>query len=196
MPVKCNIASLILDRIQSVNWGVSCIDSNTTGILENYIEHLACKTKKFNMVTDNVDCQGEIVVFNCEYNILRIGFTVENIESVFKVNVGDYIGGTPPFTYVWAFEEDDFDLLSEDLESEELILKIKEGKTFDSLVSQITVTITDANFCSSTKTCVITPQGMQCGNSYELCPNVSNLQVVNKIIQCSGPFALTVERLN
>jgi hypothetical protein len=194
--VKCDITSLVIERLKTVNWGVKCVESNTFGIIESYLEKLDCDSVDYVIRSKDSDCSGTIIVFNCEYNILRIGFTVEESESIFKVNIGDYIGGTPPFTYEWAYEEDDFDLVSSDPETGELKLKLKTGKTFDTLVSQITVTITDLNFCTATKTCYITPGGMMCGNSYVACPNTSELEVVNLFVQCSGPMALTVQRLN
>lgn len=96
------------------------------------------------------------------------------------------------YTYSWTWDEEVFDLAGP-LGESTLFVTVKDGKDLDAIVSPISVTVTDENGCSTTKTCYYTPTGMQCGE-YIPCPNAANLIIINKFVRCTGASQLKVSK--
>lgn len=192
---KCNITSLVLEKLNKLKWGFSCKD-NSCGIVENYLQYISkdCPTVIFSICFPD-NCQNSAIVFNC--NLKLIGITgerdVDQEKIVFDLGVGDYINGLPPFTYEWTYDEDIFDIISGSTTSPQIELQLKEDKQIELVITPIMVEITDSNGCTASKQCYLTPEGMQCANNYVPCNNPSDLEVTMIYITCSRPKSLTVE---
>jgi hypothetical protein len=189
--VKCNITSLALSKLNELYWGTKNRDLNDR-ILENYIENLDCSNIDLEICESN-DCINETEIFNCSISINKISSSINENVITFFIADGDLVGNSPPYKYKWTYEEDDFDNSGE-IDIDEAVLTVKVGKKLNLLVSLIGVEVTDKYGCKATKNCYLTPTGMQCADSYIVCPNVSGLTVRNKAVRCVGVSGLIVRK--
>lgn len=194
MAVKCNITQHVLGKLARAKWGFTKNPDFDRAIVETYIEFLNCPIRFTPCQKSDIDCTSSIIVFRCEFNVLSMTFYInDDGNPYFSINVGNYVGGTEPFSYQWFYDEEVFTAEGE-LDTESIILAVNEGKSLEDLVSPITVIITDANGCEDTKICYITPEGLKCSNNYEPCPNPIDLMVVNLFVQCPPPTGLIVTK--
>lgn len=191
---KCNITKAVLEKLSSLTWGVDCQDTSCS-ILENYIEYLDCDNVKRTICVDPDNCQNPIVYFHCKFNISSISIEIptNNLEYdiLFKLNTTNYVGGTAPFQYDWTYNHSDFTAVG-DVVNGILKLKLKEDRTLDLLVVNISVTVTDANDCSDSKSCVLDSGDIQCNQFYQACYNPRGLVVENNYVSCVSPRSLVV----
>jgi hypothetical protein len=190
--VKCNIASLALENSAKLLYGFSCKD-NSIAFIENYIESLACP----DIILEecgSVVCENPVVVFNCVFNVNRIAMQVVEGNTVVltaTIGNGDYAGGTPPFTYQWNFDENDFEVTGP-INQSQIALTPKDGKEIEDLISKITVTVTDSNGCQSVKSCWVEQGVGKCNDNYVGCTNPSDLVVTDAETYCAAPSNLII----
>jgi len=189
---KCNITKSVLGDVYKVRWGLK-LPSNLISILENYVKFLNCPTVT-PAICNQEDCTNIIEVFNCEFNVIGMTFFIEDGQPFFKINVGNYIGGTEPFTYQWFFDTDNFEAVGE-INTDTLVLTVKPNKELTTLVTPITVIITDVNGCEDTKICYMTPDGLKCNTNYQPCSNPSGLIISNTFIACPVPSGLIISKV-
>lgn len=191
---KCNITKYALDKLHQIQWGFKPKDKiGDDIILENYLEYLDCSTvKPYICHPDN--CVNETIILVCEVLVEGITYSIaeDNKTVTFSVNSDAITGATEPLTYEWTFDDDDF-ILASPLDQSLLVLTLQDSKQFEVLVSTVSVKITDVNGCTYTKVCYFVATVMQCGD-YTPCPNPSNLQIINKYVQCAGPQSLVVTK--
>lgn len=194
---KCNIAKSVLERLSSLTWGLDCKDV-TCSILENYVEYLDCDNVKQNICIDPDNCVNDPIYFSCRFNIISISSEIPvdttEYDISFSLNGTNYAGGTQPFTYNWTYDTNDFDPVG-DVDSDTIKLKLKPGKVLSLIVSNISVSVIDANECSDSKNCVIDAQIMHCNQFYEACYNPQSLTVHNLYVACTKPKNLVVAHI-
>lgn len=197
MAVKCNITGLVLEKLNELKWGFSCKKENKASILRNYIEYLDCENV-FVEDCGDIPCQegGTTIIHSCNLNVTGISATVPNINGVFAtfhLAVTNLYGGTPPFSYVWEYDTDVFDLAAgASINDPALDLEAKPGIDLGAVVTPIKVTITDSEGCTDVKQCYYTPGGMMCASGYNPCPNPKNLVIGGLYTPCPTPHKLDV----
>lgn len=192
---KCNITGLVLNRLNRLQWGIACKDTSCE-IIEDYIQHLNCSdTHIIPCDTDNC-LDAEPVIFNCNFNITSISATLnpigEDADIIFDLKVINYVGGLLPFTYLWIYDTTDFDLIG-NVTDPQIKLKLKGNKKIELLVTEIEVQITGADGCKDSKSCWLTPEGMECNVNYIPCPNTANLTASSIYTPCPKSKSLTAE---
>lgn len=193
MAAKCNITSSILQKLAQLKWGVN---SNAIDevIIENYVEQLACDCIDLDICHPD-NCINDTIIVTCNVQVAKISNTiVENLVTFYIQDI-DLTGGLAPYTYQWSFEQDDFDN-SGTVDVNKAVLTVKLGKKPELLVTKITVTITDNNGCKVTKSCYMTPQGMQCLTTYKPCSTITNLKLISKNVTCVRVKSLVVTKYN
>lgn len=197
MAAKCNITGLALDALSKLQWGFNCRDKSCA-IIENYIEYLACPNIDLIICNqENTECGNSITtVFSCNFNLISISATLNPTDDpesdvIFDLKLVDYVGGKLPFSYVWTYDTDDFDIIGEN-NLPQIKLKVKPDKQVELLVTQISVQITDADGCIDTKSCWLTPEGMECNINYVACSSPVDLEVISIYNECSKPKSLEV----
>lgn len=189
--VKCNIATLALENSAKLLYGFGCKD-NSFAFIENYIESLDCGINQ--ELCNAVPCENPVIVFNCIFNVNRISFEIQEGNLIIltaTVGDGDYAGGTPPFTYEWNFDENDFDVTGA-VNQNQIALTPKDDKAIEDLVSQITVTVIDSNGCQSVKSCWIEYGVGKCNENFVGCTNPSDLVVTDAESYCAAPSNLII----
>lgn len=190
MAAKCNITTLALEQLSVLQFGGKLCKSNIEALIENYIEYLDCE--EIDLTICNPDnCKNDPIIFNCNFNVLRITADVTSQIMVFTVGPSDFAGGTAPYTYDWTFEQDDFDSVGP-INQDTLLLTVKTGKITELLVSSVKVKITDANGCIDEKLCYLAGGIMRCGTNYAPCSAPSMLAIINNAVHCVRPTGLIV----
>lgn len=194
---NCNIVKQVYDKITSEIWGLSCVDKSIE-IAKSYIQYLDCPTVQIDNCKDE-DCapEGGTGGFkNCVLEVRKISFSVTTVEEdtryFFHVLPQDIIGTNPPYSLVWSFDEDVFELVEETEEG--LTLKLKEGVISENLVTAISVVVIDDVGCTDAQTCWwIGGEDLECGAMFLPCPNNTNLIVVpGDFIPCPTNINLLV----
>jgi len=186
--VRCNIVDLALARQKAFKWGFG--NTHTIDILENYKQYLNCDDAPPDPCFTE-DCNQEAIIFNCNVNILKASLdTVEDVLT-FTFEVGDIVGGKAPFTYLWEYDTTHF-FVQGPVNQEQLVLILKPGFDLDILVSELSLTITDADGCRDTKHMWIVNGELIYWN-YVACPNPHSLVVTNKFTYCPAPSNLIVQ---
>lgn len=189
MGAKCNITSSVIEKFINLQWGIAT--KNVDGIiLENYIEFLACPTLDY-IICNPSDCNNNSISVTCNLSIAKITALIVDKVVTFSILNEDILNGLAPYTYKWEYETNDFDN-SGVIDTDKSVLTVKSNKKASLLVTNIKLTITDSNNCIITKSCYLTPQGMQCINTYIPCMTITNLLVTNKRVQCVAPSGLLV----
>jgi hypothetical protein len=186
---KCQITKHVIDILNSLHWGVNCRNNNNA-IYDNYIGYLDCSTVLQSRCYPDT-CLNETTNLVCTMSITGIDYTigVDGITATFNIN--NLSGYEEPLTYLWEFDNEVFTTTSS-INGNTLVLTIKDDKTFDTIVSPITLTITDNNGCKVVKTCYVTPEGMVCTEEYSPCSNPKNLIIMNTFVNCQHPTGLVV----
>ena len=190
---KCNITSTVLNKITYLQKGRKFF--NEESIYENYLGFLNCDSVDYNICFPD-NCSNPTIIFICTLAVSGISAIVDKDSGQVTFYIADnqFVNGIPPYSYSWIYNTADFDLVSV-IGNNQIVLSIKQGKTFDALVSQISVSITDSNGCYASKSCYLTPIGIQCASDYQECPNGNNLQIVNLYTQCFGASGLIVNNV-
>lgn len=191
MAAKCNIASLAIKKLNKLHWGINISDVEDA-ILENYIEQLDCKDTDL-IVCYEEPCVNNPVIVNCNLAISLIQSSIFENTVTFSIPTGGITNGIAPYSYKWTYEVDDF-TQSGPININTSTLTVKPSKDINFIISNISVEITDANGCKATKSCWITPSGMQCAENYAPCLPNSLLTVTNKTIVCSPLSSLVVTK--
>lgn len=189
MAAKCNITSLTLEKLNQLYWGIKGRNINDS-ILENYLEQLECECVELATCSD-VDCDNDTVVVTCQLSISAIQSAISENVVTFSIPDNGILNGTAPYTYQWTYELDDFDP-SGPINVSTSTLTVKPTKRLNFLISNVSVVVTDANGCTATKSCWLTPSGMQCAENYVACLPPSVLTVMNKTILCGALSSLVV----
>ena len=193
MAAKCNITSLTLEKLRQISWGVKGKNVDDA-ILENYIEQLGyCKCVELVICNEGEDCSDDVVVLTCQLAISSIQASVSENVVTFSIPNGGITNGLAPYTYQWTYELDDF-TQSGPVNVETSVLTVKPNKDVDYLVTNVSVVVTDANGCTATKSCWLTPAGMQCVENYAACIPINGLTVTNKVILCGTLRSLIVSK--
>lgn len=194
---KCNITSLVLNKIYNLRYGVISNDDveNEDLILDNYADFLNCITS--SRLSCNPDsCNNPTIEVICSLSIDKLSIDDSNEDSsrivLFYLDLGDIHNYKEPLEYQWSFDESVFTVLGR-INSSSIFLLLKPGKSFDVIVTPVTLLVTDSNNCRYTITCYLTPDGLECGN-YLGCPNPSNLRLINKFVRCTGISNLLVTK--
>lgn len=190
MAVKCNIVYQALGKLYELQYGTSCSNKDNL-IVENYIENLDCSEIDFVACgpKDTATRCTDAIVFKCSFRVTKITIvTQEDITITYGL---ESVGGKAPYTYDWQIDTSDFDI-SGPINHDSAIFTVKAGKDLALLVSPVSVTVTDADGCRSTKTCTLTPEGLKCSVNYVACPNTSNLQVTSNFTFCARPHGLVL----
>lgn len=182
---KCNITGLVLELVGELYYGFKCKD-NSYAIIENYLESLQCEDV-VPEVCHPADCTNDPIIFNCQIGVAGIAVSINGNTVTFTSTI---VGGTAPFTYEWSFETDDF--TSGAINQSSLVLTLKPNKSLEDLVSEVSVTVTDANGCTTTKSCWLVDAAMKCNESFVPCPNPSQLTLLNATTYCVAPSNLIV----
>lgn len=191
MAVKCDISSIVLQKLGQLYWGTNTEYIDDT-ILQNYIEYLDCDTVELVECKPST-CTNETQHYICNIQIVKISSSyVQNVVTFF-VESTDIINGVKPYSYQWDFEEDDFDN-SGPIDTTTAVLTVKASKDRELLVTKIILKITDAIGCEVIKSCYLTPQGMRCETGYKACLPATGLTVRNKITLCVAPRGLLAIR--
>lgn len=189
MAAKCNITSLTLDKLNQLYWGIKGKNIDD-GILENYLEQLECECVELTTCHD-ADCDNDPIVVTCQLAISAIQASITENVVTFSIPTNGISNGTAPYSYQWTYELDDFNL-SGPIGASTSVLTVKPTKDVNYLISNISVVVTDANGCTATKSCWLTPSGMQCTEGYAACIPPSVLVVTNKTILCGALKSLVV----
>lgn len=185
---KCNITSYVLSRLSKFREGKYCVDDNP--ILDNYVDYTGC-IERGSCYEDT--CVNDAIFVPCNIAITGMVREIEeDMANIFLVD-SNIIHGQPPYTYEWDFDERTFDLVGGKY-GDTLTIVLKDGKTFDAVVSVITCLITDALGCKAAKACYIDPTGMHCESSYAYCANPMDLSVINTQTYCPKPTGLIVSK--
>lgn len=188
---KCNITSSALSKINELYWATKYKGLDDI-ILENYIEYLNCPTIDLNICHPD-GCVNITEDFTCSLNIAKISSTISENTVTFFIADGDLAGNSPPYTYNWTYQIDDFDN-SGGIDTQEAVLTVKVGKQLILLVTPIAVQVVDKYGCIANKACFLTPSGMQCASDYKACSNITGLVVNNKTVRCVGVSGLIVSK--
>lgn len=189
---KCQITKHSIDAINKLYWGINC-KNNNDAIYENYIGYLACATvTQSNCYPDT--CLSSTVDFVCNMSVTGIDYTINEDGITATFNINNLTGYKTPLTYLWEFDTNVFTTTSP-INGSSIVLTLKDGKSFDTIVTPITLTITDDNGCKVDKTCYVTPSGITCVTNYASCSNPMNLVIENTTVQCAGPIGLIVINL-
>lgn len=192
MAAKCNITSLALKKLNQLYWGFKPDSDISSAVIENYIEYLDCKDVKIANCYE-VECKNDPIVVTCQLAISSIQSTINQNVVTFSIPSDGITNGTAPYTYKWVYETDDFDN-SGPIDVSTSVLTVKPTKKVDYLVTNIQVTVTDAKGCTATKSCWLTPTGMQCTENYVACLTNSFLTVTNKVVVCGALSSLVVTK--
>lgn len=179
---KCNITKYALELYNSMKWEIKCDSNVNRDILENYINYLACEDVDL-IVCSPDDCSNPTIISSCVCEIVEITenkvFT-EDVTVIYSLQIGDYTNCSTPFTYLWDYNEEFFDLVG-GVTSSTLQLKIKDEirDGFDGLEYAIGVSITDANGCTANKVCYhVSDEAQTCEEDYIECVNPRLLEVL------------------
>lgn len=192
MAAKCNITSLTLQKLNQLFWGVKT-KSVDDAILENYIEKLNYNKCVELVICNEADCFNEPIVVVCILSVLSIQVTKSENVVIFSIPNGGILNGTPPYSYEWTYESDDF-IPAGAIDLETATLTVTPSKDINYLISNVSVRVTDSNGCTATKSCWLIPSGMQCTENYAACVPVSTLIVTNKVVLCGVLKSLVVSK--
>lgn len=189
MAVKCNIVGQVLGKLYALQYGGDC-RKESNSIIENYIEYLNCSSVEvIPCQPQATDCSETIINFVCKIAITSLHIVSKEADTiVYGVTVS---GGKAPYEYVWDFDDTDF-TNGGPVNTNQSTLVVKAEKDLALLVSPISVTVTDADGCEATKSCVLNPTGLNCNSSVASCSNPTGLTVIDKITYCGVPSNLTV----
>lgn len=187
---KCHITTIALEETSKLFYKVTC-KNNSLSILENYIASLSCPDLPLEICSPDDICNNIPIIFNCNFNIIRSTLAINNNLLTFTINTSDYVGGTSPFTYVWDFEEDDFEPAGP-INNESIVLVLRPLKDLSQLVSRVAITITDSNGCQDIKVCWLNKGVLKCSTNFIPCANPRNLRLVNLIVTCAAPSNLII----
>lgn len=169
--------------------------SSANIILRGYIRYVNCPSMYLNSSDcySTEPCEETTIDLVCNMAVTGMDFTVHDDEVTATFDVTDLTGYTDPLTYLWTFDTSVF-VATSPINQSTITLKLQAGKSFDYVVTPLTLTITDANRCTVTKTCYLVAGTMNCTTGYIPCPNPRELVVTNKFVQCSGPSGLIVKK--
>lgn len=183
---KCNITRYALELYNSVKWGISCDkNANNRAIIENYQVYLACP-EVTTIICNPDDCDNPTVISQCSLEVTDLTVnrvseidTDDLVDIIFSLQIGDYTGGTLPFTYVWDFD-DTYLTSTNGILSSELQLKLKpgDGTDLDHLVFSVSLKITDAAGCEVTTRFFYVGGDLIIDDGYVPCPNPSTLSLI------------------
>lgn len=188
---KCNITKYGLSVVNQLYYGIGTPDEDL--FIDNYIDYLQCEDMENRASCYQDTCFNPTIVIDCDIDIATISYVINDKTVTFFVAQEDLTGANGEVTYKWTYRSEDFDPSSPDNEAE-ILLTLKGDKEFEYLVTQIGVTITDADGCESTKTCYLTPEGIICIDNFAECPNPTNLQMINLVVNCGGVRNLTMTK--
>lgn len=176
---KCNITGYALEQLNALYFGYQCKD-NQSMILENYIQYLSCPTVVYKTCFPD-NCSNPTITNTCNIAIAGISFTKIGSIVTFFIAAEDITGATNPLLYSWGYDSTFFNIGAATNNST-LVLTLKAGVDFDSIVAGITVAVTDHNDCIGNKSCYLVGGDILCTSNYVQCPNILNLSVVSGII--------------
>lgn len=192
MAAKCNITKLALDSLLQLQYSVRCSKSNVKNLLENYIEYLNCSDVNLTVCEPSI-CINDVVSFSCKLRVIALDFVVEDQLLVFSIPSGGIIGASGELTYNWEYDANSFNIVGA-MNTEQLILTLKEGKLLSNVVAPIKVTVSDANGCVSEKQCYVAGGVTRCNINYTPCSTPMALTLTNKIVNCARPLGLVVTK--
>ena len=192
MAAKCNITKLALDSLLQLQYSVRCSKSNVKNLLENYIEYLNCSDVNLNVCEPAV-CVNEVVTFSCKLKVVAFDFVSEDQMLLFSIPSGGIIGAIGDLQYEWGYDALSFNLVGA-MNSNQLILTLKEGKLLSNVVAPVKVTVTDSNGCVSEKQCYVAGGTTKCNVNYTPCSTPMALTLSNKIVNCAKPIGLVVTK--
>lgn len=182
---KCNITGYTLEQLRQLLWGFHCDTQEVKdAILENYLEYLDCAT--VTHATCNEGCTNDPLILGCEdfkVNAITDLTYLEPLDDgsiYFGILPTDYIGGSPPFTYLWSFDTDFFELVDGALTDPVLHIKVKNDIDINVMIGEVRLVLTDSLGCIATqKICYFKSLALICDPDYIPCPNPQNLTVEN-----------------
>lgn len=188
--INCNITKIVHALVVAKKYGIQCNELQLkSDFVKAYIQELGCIDLS-NCVTVIAPCNS-VTDSNCN-GFVSPGFGFQH--QSFGTNI-DFIvnesalNGAAPYSYVWEFDATRYAVRNSASTSQSTIqlLKINEQATMN-YITNITVTVTDANGCTVTKTCQFTyikvngqSQGaMQCNeDSFQECTEANMSISVN-----------------
>ena len=188
MAAKCNIILSVVNRLESIQYGVEHTEQNK--IVENYIEYLACPTVDLT-ICNNSDCVNVPDIFNCYFvigNIKKAIVLNQPLDEIAFTLEDKYIKDN--YTYLWSFNTIIFEA-THGIDKPILSLRSKNGATvLNYTVTKLTLTVMDEEECVNTKICYYNKIfGMKC-LGYSPCENNDNL-IVNMLQSvCEANVAL------
>lgn len=189
MAVKCNIVNQVLSKLYELQYSASC-SSTDNYIVENYIESLNCLGLDFVPCgPKETECKSSTVVFKCNFVVTKI-VIISKIGNTIIYGL-ETVGGKGPYTYSWAIDTTDF-VVAGAVNQDAATFTVKADKDLALLVSPVSVTVTDADGCTDTKTCTLIPEGLRCSVNFQPCPNTSSLSVFSKVTYCAAPHNLII----
>lgn len=174
---KCNITSLAIEQLNKLYWGYVC-KYNSSIEYENYIQYLNCPTVKPNICHPD-NCSNPTIINVCNLALTSISYIAADTVLTFYIDPINLSGATPPISYLWTYDINDFDLISLNNTGDIIVLKLKADKILSEVVSFVEVHIIDVNGCSIDKLCALVEGEVICTDGYVPCPNVNNLTVSN-----------------
>lgn len=190
--VKCNIVSQVLSKLYELQYSTSCSNKDNY-ILENYIESLNCLGLDFIPCgPKDTNCSKNSVIFKCNFKVTKIVILSKEVNTI--VYGLESTGGKAPYTYNWFIDTSDFNIAGP-VNQDAATFTVKADKDLALLVSPVSVTVVDADGCTSNKICTLTPQGLKCSMTYAPCPNSSGLVVVSKATYCAVANNLIVTNI-
>jgi hypothetical protein len=103
---RCNISKVALDLINKHRYGLACQDSAEKLFVQHYLNSLDCNPKQLYCIPVE-DCTSHTKSETSTFYINSIAYTEEVVGGTVKsviFELGQYGGGTLPFTYQWAFD--------------------------------------------------------------------------------------------
>lgn len=197
MAVDCNIVEKALKKVKLKAWGFENDNVIDKGIAISYLEYLACEGVSLKSCHDlggNCDDGDTFKNVSCNMNVRSISYSTTNIPNNinFYLGVTDIFNAVGPLTYLWSYDTAVFEIIGNVTDSV-VGFKFKTGYNPTLTVTWITVTITDANGCTDSKTCKYINGVMQCAINFVSCFPVNDLEITSLYTACKRPTDLVVE---
>lgn len=190
MAAKCDILAHAIERSSALRFGFRC-SNDVEAVTMHYIDYLDCCTDTLGDC-DKLECEQDIETVVCNIGIPNITSTSKDGAYKFTIDTSGILNAVTPLSYEWVFDSASF-IAEGPINQPILFLKLKPNKSPDHLITLIKLIVSDSVGCVATKTCYITPTGMQCGN-YNYCPNPRTLTIQNRMTSCSSPSNLGVSK--